>query len=89
MNSWELSNEKIMHNSKSFFKSEALGLIIQRENQRGWDQPILEEINYDGGLLGLVRDLKMAFLTTLLTKFEPGNYNQYQLSPTLQQHFLI
>ena len=89
MNSWELSNEKIMHNSKKFFQVRGLRVNnTERENQRSWDQPILEEINYDGGLLGLVRGLKNGLPHYLVeAKFEPGNYNQYQLSPTLQATF--
>ena len=89
MNSWELSNDKIMHNSKKFFQVKGLRVNnTERENQRSWDQPILEEINYDGGLLGLVRGLKNGLPHYLVeAKFEPGNYNQYQLSPTLQATF--
>ena len=89
MNSWQVNNDSIMHSSKKFFQIKGIRIDSnERENQSGWDQPILQEVNFDGGLLGLVRGIKDGLPHYLVeAKFEPGNYNQYQLSPTIQATF--
>ena len=89
MNSWQINNETIFHDSKKFFQVKGIRVSSEeRENQTGWDQPILQEVNFDGGLLGLIRGIKDGLPHYLVeAKFEPGNYNQYQLSPTIQATF--
>lgn len=89
MRSWNFNNISIMHESKKFFQVKGLRVHNnERENNISWDQPIFQEINFDGGLLGLIRGIKNGLPHYLVeAKFEPGNYNQYQLSPTLQATF--
>jgi len=89
MDSWVYDDKNITHNSGKFFQVKGIRIYKnERENQSGWDQPILQEVNYDGGLLGLIRGIKDGLPHYLVeAKFEPGNYNQYQLSPTLQATF--
>ena len=87
---WQLDdNFNFVHDSKKFFQVKGIRVSSEeRENQTGWDQPILQEVNFDGGLLGLIRGIKDGLPHYLVeAKFEPGNYNQYQLSPTIQATF--
>ena len=43
--------------AENFFKVEAYRTknTISREVEKGWDQPFLTQVGYDGGILGLVR----------------------------------
>lgn len=84
-------NGFISHESNAFFK--IIGLQIRNQNSREilnseWDQPILQEKDNVGGLLGLLRT-KINDLPHYLieAKYEPGNYNKILLSPTLQATF--
>lgn len=55
---------------------------------RGWDQPILTQVGYDGGILGLLRTRFEGIPHYLIeAKAEPGNYERVQMSPTLQATF--
>jgi len=90
--SWNVDNEgNISHNSGGFFK--IIGLRTKNSTTRevgnqGWDQPIISEVNNDGGILGLVRSYIEGLPHYLVeAKFEPGNYGFIQLSPTLQATF--
>lgn len=89
MKSWSLNSKEIFHDTEKFFVVKGVRISKnEREITTGWDQPIIQEINYDGGLLGLIRGIKDGLPHYLVeAKFEPGNYNQYQLSPTLQATF--
>jgi len=85
---WNIGDEKISHESNSFF--EIIGLEIKNSHSReignrGWYQPILKEVGFDGGILGLIRK-KISGIPHYLVnaKAEPGNYNEIQISPTLQ-----
>ena len=87
---WEVDSDKIYHNSGKFF--EILGLRVGsdagREVSSGWDQPIVKEYNYDGGVLGLLRTYIEGLPHYLVqARFEPGNYGPIQISPTLQATF--
>ncbi len=87
---WEVDSDKIYHNSGKFF--EILGLRVGsdagREVSTGWDQPIVKEYNYDGGVLGLLRTYIEGLPHYLVqARFEPGNYGPIQISPTLQATF--
>ena len=90
--SWSVDeNGNISHDSGGFFK--IIGLRTKNSTTRevggqGWDQPIISEINNDGGILGLVRSYIEGLPHYLIeAKFEPGNYGFIQLSPTLQATF--
>lgn len=87
---WEFSKNLIKHKSNKFFKVEGIRVIksFKREIENGWDQPILTEPSYKGGILGLMRKNINGFPHYLVNaKFEPGNYKLIQLSPTLQATF--
>ena len=87
---WEMNKKIISHKSKKFFKVEALRITnsYKREIVGGWDQPILTEPGYNGGILGLLRkEINGTPHYLINAKFEPGNYRLIQLSPTLQATF--
>ena len=88
---WKIDKKgKILHKSGSFYKVEGVRVIksFNREIEDGWDQPMFTEPGFDGGSLGL---LKKKINNTphylVNAKFEPGNYNFIQLSPTVQATF--
>ena len=56
---------------------------------KSWDQPFIKQINYNGGIIGLVRSNINGKHYLIDAKFEPGNYNEIQLSPSLQATFQI
>ena len=89
--SWKMNNDgHITHSSGSFYKVEGIRVLnsFNREIEGGCDQPMLTEPGFDGGILGL---LKKRINNTphylVNAKFEPGNYNFIQLSPTVQATF--
>ena len=79
----------IYHKSRDFFTIHGVRVKTKsRETGTGWDQPILEQVGYDGGLLGIIRkrfDNVPHYLCE--AKMEPGNYGKVQLSPSLQATF--
>ena len=91
LDQWVITDGNISHSSGKFF--EVIGISTTKSSTRevgsnGWDQPILKENNNVGGLLGLVRTyINEMPLYLVDAKFEPGNYQQIQFSPTLQATF--
>ena len=90
LRNWNVGSNKIAHSSGKFF--EVLGFRIGsnsiREVEAGWDQPIIKEHGFDGGVLCLLRTYIEELPHYLIqARFEPGNYNHIQLSPTLQATF--
>lgn len=79
----------ISHISGDFFIIHGVRVSTEnREVESGWDQPILRQIGYDGGLLGLIRKRFNGVPHYLCeAKVEPGNYGKVQLSPSLQATF--
>lgn len=79
----------IYHESKDFFVIHGVRVMSEnREVPVSWDQPIVEQVGYDGGLLGLVRKRFDGIPHYLCeAKEEPGNYGKVQISPTLQATF--
>ncbi len=81
----------VAHESGEFFTVH--GIRISHSGSRevggqGWDQPILEQVGYDGGLLGILRKRLRGVPHYLIeAKAEPGNYQIIQMSPTLQATF--
>lgn len=80
----------LVHDSGEFFRVEGLrtGKSSDREVTGGWDQPILTQVGYDGGILGLVRkrfDDVPHYLVE--AKAEPGNYRLVQITTTIQATF--
>ncbi|UPT62214.1 MAG: NDP-hexose 2,3-dehydratase family protein [Hyphomonadaceae bacterium JAD_PAG50586_4] len=89
---WSLHPETgtIRHKSGEFFYVEGLRVSNTggRENSGGWDQPMLTQVGFDGGILGLLRQRKDSVPLYLVeAKAEPGNYRMVQISPTLQATF--
>ena len=87
---WQMNNKNIKHKTNKFFKVEGIRVIksYNREVSSGWDQPILTEPNFKGGILGLLRkEINGTPHYLINAKFEPGNYKLIQLSPTLQSTF--
>ncbi|MBD3612258.1 MAG: NDP-hexose 2,3-dehydratase family protein [Hydrogenovibrio crunogenus] len=79
----------VYHKSKDFFVIHGVRVKSKtREAEIGWDQPIVEQVGYDGGLLGIVRKRFRGIPHYLCeAKEEPGNYGKVQISPTLQATF--
>lgn len=81
----------IRHSSGEFFIVH--GLRVTQSGARevgevGWDQPILTQVGFDGGILGLLRQRFEGIPHYLIeAKSEPGNYELVQMSPTLQATF--
>ena len=88
---WIVDTEtgNISHDSNDFFLIRGLRVKTKsREVAAGWDQPIIEQVGYDGGLLGIVKQRVSGVPHYLCeAKMEPGNYGKVQLSPTLQATF--
>ena len=83
-------NGVIKQGSGSFYKVEGVRILksFNRENANTWDQPMFTEPGFDGGILGLLRKKIRSTPHYLINaKFEPGNYNFIQLSPTVQATF--
>jgi len=88
---WNVEKNKISHNTGKFF--EIIGIDVSQSTTRevggqGWNQPIIKELNNVGGLLGLIRTYINDLPHYLIeAKFEPGNYNKIQFSPSIQATF--
>ncbi len=87
MNKWnfDYKNGSYYHESKSFFKIEGYRTLNASREVKEWDQPFITQVGYVGGIIGLIRK-KFNGLPHYLTeaKFEPGNYNKIQISPSVQ-----
>ena len=89
---WEIDPEtgNVEHSSGEFFSVHGLRVKIDSREvgKGGWDQPILTQVGYDGGILGLLKQRFSGIPHYLVeAKAEPGNYRKLQLSPTLQATF--
>lgn len=89
---WKLNNElgSFCHDSGEFYSVKGYRIegASTREVSEGWDQPLLTQVGYDGGILGLLRkkiDGTPHYLVE--AKIEPGNYNLVQISTTIQATF--
>jgi len=89
---WLYNEEKgyIEHDSGEFFYVQGIRVknTDDREVECGWDQPIITQVGYNGGLLGLLRKKINTIPYYLVNlKAEPGNPDKIQISPTLQATF--
>tara|TARA_R110001583_G_scaffold132895_2_gene284816 strand:+ start:3586 stop:4356 length:771 start_codon:yes stop_codon:yes gene_type:complete len=89
---WKIDGKTgwIQHDSGEFFIVQGIrvGLSSDREVKGGWDQPILTQVGFDGGLLGLLRQRIKGIPHYLIeAKAEPGNPDKVQISPSLQATF--
>lgn len=86
---WKYSDGHWKHHSGDFFKVEGIRVSSNsREVATGWDQPILTQVGYDGGILGFIRQ-RINEVPHYLIEFkaEPGNYNIIQITTTIQATF--
>ena len=85
------SSGDISHESGEFFSIHGIRITSSEHREvgsRGWDQPILTQTGYDGGILGLLSKRFEGIPHYLVeAKAEPGNFEKLQLSPTLQATF--
>tara|TARA_B100000579_G_C22634766_1_gene758435 strand:+ start:156 stop:914 length:759 start_codon:yes stop_codon:yes gene_type:complete len=87
MKKWTYDKKKgtISHDSGEFFCIEGKRISNTKREVNSWDQPFIKQIGYKGGIIGLVRSTVKGVPHYLVdAKFEPGNYNDIQLSPSLQ-----
>jgi oxidase EvaA len=88
---WSLDESgSLAHSSGEFFRVEGIRIsnTKNREVKGGWDQPILTQVGYDGGILGLIRKRINDVPHYLVeAKSEPGNYGITQISTSLQATF--
>jgi oxidase EvaA len=80
----------IRHTSGDFFYVQGLRVDsgAGRERGSGWDQPMLTQVGFDGGILGLLRQrIRGVPMYLVEAKAEPGNYRLIQMSPTVQATF--
>ena len=87
LNKWEYDKIKgvISHKSGGFFSIIGLRIDNAGREVNNWDQPFIKQKNLVGGIIGLVRK-KINGLPHYLVeaKYEPGNYNNIQISPSVQ-----
>jgi len=87
MKHWIYDKKKgvIKHSSGEFFKIEGKRILNSQREVKKWDQPFMTQIGFKGGIIGLVRaNINNIPHYLVDAKFEPGNYNNIQLSPSLQ-----
>jgi oxidase EvaA len=89
---WEFDQKtgSFVHNSGEFFRVDGIRVsnTVGREVMGGWEQPILTQVGFDGGILGLIRKRINGVPHYLVeAKAEPGNYNIVQISTTVQATF--
>ena len=86
----EGSSGRLVHESGDFFYLQGIRVhnTSVREVRTGWDQPILTQVGFNGGILGLVRTKINQIPHYLIeAKAEPGNPDLVQICPTLQATF--
>jgi dTDP-4-dehydro-6-deoxy-alpha-D-glucopyranose 2,3-dehydratase len=89
---WSIDPEtgSLVHDSGEFFRVDGIRTIASptREVERGWDQPILTQVGFDGGILGILRQRFKGIPHYLVeAKAEPGNYRIVQITSTVQATF--
>ena len=78
------------HQSGEFFYLQGVRIKSSesREITDGWDQPIITQVGFNGGILGIIRKRFNEIPYYLLeAKAEPGNPDGVQISPTIQATF--
>jgi oxidase EvaA len=79
----------IRHESGEFFVVRGVRITDAKTREvGGWDQPMIVQVGYDGGIVGILRKRFYDIPHYLIdAKAEPGNYEKLQLSPTHQATF--
>ncbi|GAC29862.1 NDP-hexose 2,3-dehydratase family protein [Brumicola pallidula] len=91
-NGWTIDPDTgwFKHSSGEFFYVQGIrvGVSSSREVENGWDQPIITQAGYNGGLLGIIRkNIDDVPHYLIQAKAEPGNPDKVQISPCLQATF--
>ena len=84
---WEFDkkNSSIIHKSGAFYSIDAFKIINAKREVKEWGQPMITQVGYKGGVIGLLRKNFNGIPHYLVeAKFEPGNYNKIQISPSVQ-----
>lgn len=86
LKNWRINSNKIFNKLNPFF--DIIGIEISNSFNREiikWYQPIIKEKNLTSGILGMLYKVKNGEKFFLIQgKFEPGNVNEVQISPTVQ-----
>ena len=90
LSNWNYDKKKgsLYHKSGKFFS--IIGISVKNANREinRWDQPFIKQSNLTGGIIGLVRKKINGIPHYLVeAKYEPGNYNKIQISPSVQATF--
>ena len=79
---------RLFHSSGGFFSIEGYSVTNAGREVNKWDQPFIKQNNLVGGIIGLVRTKINGVPHYLVeAKYEPGNYNMIQLSPSVQSTY--
>ncbi len=87
LDKWTFNKSKgiIHHKTGAFFSIVGVSTKNALREVKNWDQPFIKQKDYVGGIIGLVRKKINDIPHYLIeAKFEPGNYNLIQLSPSVQ-----
>lgn len=87
---WKLDKKKfsLVHKSGSFYSIDAYKVYSAGREVDNWDQPMITQVGYRGGVIGMIRKIINDIPHYLVdAKFEPGNYNKIQISPSVQATF--
>ncbi len=87
LNKWVYNKSQgtIHHETGGFFSVVGVSIKNATREVKNWDQPLIKQKDYVGGIIGLVRKKINDIPHYLIeAKFEPGNYNLIQLSPSVQ-----
>ena len=90
MDKWVYHKKKgvLSHESKGFFSIVGISTKGSNREVKNWDQPFVMQKGYKGGIIGLVRTYIKGVPHYLVdAKYEPGNFNNIQLSPSIQATF--
>ena len=89
LKNWIYNKDKGIISHKIGFFS-IIGVSTKNANRevQSWDQPFIKQRNLKGGIIGLVRKkIKGLPFYLIDAKFEPGNVNSIQLSPSVQSTY--
>ena len=90
LENWKYDKNKgrLFHTSGGFFSIEGYSIKNAGREVNKWDQPFIKQNNLVGGIIGLVRTRINQVPHYLIEgKYEPGNYNMIQLSPSVQSTY--
>ena len=92
MQNWQTSGspERVQRSDLQFYSLRGFRVYQDgiREVAGSWDQPLIVQAGFDGGVLGLLRQRFEGIPHYLVNaKFEPGNVDEVLISPTLQATF--